>query len=188
MIKKRYIIAASIILLFALFPFFYRASDKENVFMGNNIVDRCGISGCPSEEFAGPDDKKQINENNDSFMLPAVDVFGLDPVGSYLLIRNEFIKIKNLNDLTAFSEMYGSPSNKRSVAELNKMKDIIDGKMVVSLLMSSIPEKISGAEIIWEKDGISSIRLTSEYGEKGEAKMMLEDGYWKFDNEKWGGI
>ncbi len=199
MVKKRYIIAGGVFILLIFLPIIYRAvySGQSDIAAGNG----CASGNCsvfkPEEEKniqekSGLDQSaielvpKTPEEEDEKVLISKADIADMPPVEAYLVIREEFFKIKSLDDLVLFSEIYGSRKNKISVDSLKSIGGIIEDDFIISMIVSSVPSEISSTEIISLSDEECVIKIFSETKDEGEVKMVFESGSWKLDYEEWG--
>ncbi|MCK9187417.1 MAG: hypothetical protein PHS16_00045 [Candidatus Colwellbacteria bacterium] len=198
MVKKRYIIAGGVFILLIFLPIIYRAvySSHPDIAARNG----CASGNCSAlkpeeekntQEESGLDQSaielvpKTSEEEDEKVSIFKTDIAGMPPVESYLAIREEFFKIKSLDDLVLFSEIYGSRKNKISADSLKSVGGIIEDDFIISMIVSSVPSEISSTEIISLSDEECVIKVVSETKEEGEVKMVFEEGAWKLDYEEW---
>ncbi|MFA5052865.1 MAG: hypothetical protein WC565_02320 [Parcubacteria group bacterium] len=145
-------------------------------------------SGMNEEENSIPEETPKIISVQD------VNISGLGPVETYRIIRGEILKIKNIDDLILFTELYQSEENRdSSIQKYNQMRDVIKGtggfiteESMVAIIMATMPRgEIKNVELLSESDKKADIEITLDDGKKADVEMIFEGNLWKLNKTTW---
>lgn len=126
-----------------------------------------------------------LGSEETSSLPEETDISSLGPDEAYLVIRKELVKVKDVDDLIAFAEKYGSEKNISYAKQLERIKIFVGEDEIVSAITSALSEKIESAQTASSSDNKATVKLVTESGKEGEAIMVFERGSWRFDSEKW---
>ena len=181
---------AGILILLMIIPFVwnYMSTNFINMLSRQDEFRRLEIIETSQKEnnlVEQPQSEERTGETENNFVIGETDISGLGPVEAYLIIRKEFSKIRNINDLIIFTEAYGSDDNIARVKELHTLIDMVGEEAIMSIIISAVAYKVESAEIITASTSDAVIKITSEGGREGRAIMVYERGKWRFSREEW---
>ena len=126
---------------------------------------------------------EESDSDSEEISFETVDLSGLGPTESYLVIKEEIKKVENLDELIYFVRAYGSEKNVSAVQQLYKVRELIDEDQIMSLMFSGLDETVKSAELLNQEESEATIKAIFESGKEIQAKMVMEDGVWKLDAE-----
>jgi len=181
---------AGVLILLMIIPFIwnYMSANFINMLSRQDEFRRLEVIETPQKESSlveQPRSEEKVGETEDNFVIGETDISGLGPVEAYLIIRKEFSKIRNINDLIIFTEAYGSDDNIVRVKELHALIDMVGEEAIMSIIISAAAYKVESAEIITVSTSDAVIKITSEGGREGRAIMVYERGGWRLSREEW---
>ena len=181
---------ASILFLLMIIPFVWNYMSTNLINMLSRQVELRGheIIETPQKEnnlIEQPQDEEGVGEIKNAVIIGKADISGLGPVETYLVIRSEFTKIRNINDLIVFAEAYGSDDNISRTQQLPALIDIVGEETIMSIIISAAADEIKSAEIISVSANDALIKITSKGGKEGRATMVYEREKWRLDLEEW---
>ena len=186
--KIKWMSVAGVLILLMIIPFIwnYMSANFINTLSRQDEFRKLKITEAPQKEnnlVEQPQSEERAGETEDNFIIGKTEISGLGPIEAYLIIRKEFSKIRNINDLIIFTEAYGSNDNIGRVKELHALIDTAGEELIMSII--SAIYKVEFAEIISSSKSDAVIKITSEKGKEGRAIMVYERGEWKLSREEW---
>jgi len=181
---------AGVLILLMIIPFVwnYMSANFINALSRQDEFRRLEIIETPQKEnnlVEQPQSEEKVGETEDNFVIGGANISGLGPVETYLIIRKEFSKIRNINDLIIFTEAYSSDDNIARVKELHTLIDMVGEEVIMSIIISAAADKVESAEIITVSTSEAVIKITSEGSREGRATMVYERGKWRLSREEW---
>lgn len=117
------------------------------------------------------------------------DIVGTGAAGSYLVMHDEFTKVKNYADLEAFMMKYGSSEK---IAEMEAGREQLDSlppefkENIVSMMLQNVPFSQEFTDISEKIDGNNAVlTITTNASVTGTITMVLENGVWKLVESSW---
>jgi len=179
-----------VLILLIIIPFVwnYMSTNFINTLSRQDEFRRLEIMEEPQKEInlmEQSQNEEGAGEIKNTVTIGKADISGLGPVESYLIIRSELAKVRNISDLSIFTEAYGSNDNIYRVRQLSALIDIVGEETIMSIIISAAVDKIQSAEIITSSTNDAVIKITSEKGEEGRAIMIYEREEWRLSREEW---
>ncbi len=146
------------------------------------------ITEKPQKENSFEDQVKneeKIKQDEDIILIGKADISGLSPIDAFLIIRNEFSKIRNINDLIIFTEAYGSDDNIVHAQQLHVLINIVGEEIIMSMIILAQGNEIKSTEIISSSKDNTEIKIISSEGREGRAIMVYEREAWRLSSEEW---
>ena len=181
---------AGILFLLMIIPFVwnYMSANIISALYQRSVSQKFEIIETPQKEdnlVEQPQSEERVGEAKDNFVIGETDISGLGPVEAYLIIRKEFSKIRNINDLIIFTEAYGNDDNIAHARQLHALIDIVGEEIIMSMIISAQGNKIKSTEIISSSKDNTEIKIISNEGREGRAIMVYERGAWRLKSEYW---
>ena len=179
---------ASILFLLMIIPFIwdYMSTNIISALYQQTAFQKIEITETPQKENNFEDqikNEEKTREAGNIVLIGKADISGLGPVESFLSIRDEFSKIRNINDLIIFTEAYGSDDNIAHARQLHALIDIVGEEIIMSMIISAQGNKIKSTEIISSSKDNTEIKIISNEGREGRAIMVYERGAWRLKSE-----
>jgi len=186
-IKARYLLAGAVLVFMFGSLLLGKISEKFFGALSNKdeMVGPENVEGSPEEIDFEELANSVLGNGESSSVSEETGVSNLGPEEAYLAIRKELVKVKDVDDLIAFAEKYGSEKNISYARQLDKIKIFAGEDEIMSAITSALSEKIKSAQTVSSSDNKATIKLVTESGKEGEAMMVFERGSWRFDSEKW---
>ena len=186
-IKARYLLAGAVLVFMFGSLLLGKISEKFFGALSNKdeMVGPENVEGSPEEIDFEELANSVLGNGENSSVSEETGVSNLGPEEVYLAIRKELVKVKDVDDLIAFAEKYGSEKNISYARQLDKIKIFAGEDEIMSAITSALSEKIKSAQTVSSSDNKATIKLVTESGKEGEAMMVFERGSWRFDSEKW---
>ncbi len=181
---------AGILFLLMIIPFVwnYMSANIISALYQRSVSQKFKIIETPQKEdnlVEQPQSEERVGEAKDNFVIGETDISGLGPAEAYLIIRKEFSKIRNINDLIIFTEAYGNDDNIAHARQLHALIDIVGEEIIMSMIISAQGNKIKSTEIISSSKDNTEIKIISNEGREGRAIMVYERGAWRLKSEYW---
>lgn len=202
-IHTRYFIAATALILFIIISLLLSNNTKKYTIDANPIKENnqqiiepqlsavSDLDNASMQDFLsifnnmGAVSDEVINELQKSSTLEKIDISHLGPKETYLIIRSQFDKIKNLSDLISFMSMYTSSQNITVLKYLPIISDIMGEEVFINEVKSHFNKDIVSTNLVLSLSNRAEIEIISKDNKIGKAIMVLEEGEWKLESETW---
>jgi len=184
--KIKWLSFAGVLFLLMILPFVWnymsvnliKALSYQTEFIKPEIIEIPQKENSSEEQVKN---KEGIKEVENVPLISKASISGLGPVESFLIIKDEFSKIRNLNDLILFTKEYGSDDNISRVQQLQAIIDIVGEETIMPIIISAAADRIISTEIISSSEDSVEIKTISERNKEGRVIMVYERGKWRLE-------
>ncbi len=113
-----------------------------------------------------------------------IDIPNKNPVESYLIIRQEFSKVRSMDSFIAFIEAYGSAKNITNIQAIRGIDNIIDWQSIAPIITTYFVSTVKSVEEVSSSANETTLKIIFEGGQEVEVIMVRERGGWRLDEKK----